>query len=528
MATIELVCAACRATRSLVDPRSGSAPTCDCGGRLALPGPAVFACLACGVRSKPAKVDLATVRPCPRCKAPLVVVEVRAEPAREPTMATLAPRPASEAATLPLADAAAAGGEIGFIGWKGEPGTPTVTLATRHGAVVPGAGSLAPDANFGRYRIVRELARGGMGIVYEAEDPALRRTVALKVLIAGEGASSEAIARFAREARAAGQLRHPHIVAVHDAGEIDGQHYFTMDFIRGQELGPAAAKVDLAQALHWMHSICLALHHAHENGIVHRDLKPGNIMIDGNGRPVVMDFGLAKDVNADSFRSLSGAIFGTPAYMSPEQAQGRTREIDRRTDVYALGVILYELATGKRPFGGDTLFDTMRAVISDDPRPPIAVRPGLSRDLDTIILRCLEKRPQDRYATAQALAEELERQLGGEDIQARPLAAYERIWRHLRRHPALLAGAAAGVLALVVGATMAALLLGDGFVDRLTREIASGDPVRARAASTSLAGQLSEGALSDEDTGRARDLLRSLIGGVDAEAEGTAIAALAA
>jgi len=378
--------------------------------------------------------------------------------------------------------------------------------------------TLTPGGQFGRYRIEQELARGGMGIVFIATDPQLKRRVALKVLIAGETASQEAVQRFVREARAAGQLRHPNIVAVHDAGEIEGRHFFTMELIAGKELGKIVEAGGAARdtILEWMRTISLALHHAHQHGIIHRDLKPQNIMIEGD-KPMLMDFGLAKEVDANSFRSLSGTVFGTPAYMSPEQAQGRTHAIDRRTDIYSLGVILYELICGQRPFGGDTLFDTIAAVVNEEPRTPISLRKDVAADLNTIILRCMEKDPAARYATAKDLADDLARLLAGESITAKPIAAPVRLWRTLRKRPAVLAGIAGGVIAAVLAVT---IFGGESLVHRLQREVASSDPERQRAAAVLLAGELHDGRLPGAQREQGLALLRQL-----AEGRGPAAAA---
>lgn len=505
---IALRCATCGATPSRDYVQPGAVAACVCGARLALAAPTVFACVGCGVRSKPALIDLHEARPCPTCSLPLAAGVL----------------PAGEQPTVLVEPAAPV--ESPFISWT--PGDPDVhdSRATAHGRTAAGT-ALAPGSRFGRYEIVRELARGGMGIVCVARDPALKREVALKVLIAGELATPEAIARFAREARAAGQLRHPNIVAVHDAGDIDGRHYFTMDLVRGQELAKLLDNGGVARphALAWLRDIARAVHHAHEHGIIHRDLKPQNIIIDEQGRPLVMDFGLAKDVSSQTFQSLSGAIFGTPAYMSPEQARGDIRRIDRRSDVYSLGVILYEAATGRRPFGGDTLFDTMRAVVNDEPAAPHLLRPDIDADLDTVILRCLEKDPAHRYPTAKALADDLDALLSGRPVSARPLPAPLRLWRRLRRHPVALAGGIGGAVALVL---IVLLLSGESLVGRLERELASSDETVVAAATTLLAGEIRAGRLQGSDHEQALKLLRARIGHAPEAAERTALAALVA
>ena len=496
-------------TVDLTGPPTGSLPACTaCGKALALRTPAQFICIGCNVRSKPTTADPNAVRPCPKCRSPLII---------DGGESTAKPISVSQAPTL-FADSRVTSPTMnkdipGFADWS--PNGPQLKADNS-------ASSLTPGGQFGRYRIERELARGGMGIVFIVTDPQLKRRVALKVLIAGETASNEAVQRFVREARAAGQLRHPNIVAVHDAGEIDGRHFFTMDLIAGQELGKIVEAGGVARdtILEWIRTVSLALHHAHQHGIIHRDLKPQNIMIEGD-KPILMDFGLAKEVDANSFRSLSGTVFGTPAYMSPEQAQGLTHAIDRRTDIYSLGVILYELICGQRPFGGDTLFDTISAVVNEEPRTPVSLRKDVAADLNTIILRCMEKDPVARYATAKDLADDLGRLLAGESINAKPIAAPLRLWRKLRKRPALLAGIGGGVIAAVLAIT---LFGGEALVARLQREVASGDPERQRAAAVLIAGELHDGRLSGAQRDQGLALLRQL-----AEGRGpAAVAAIAA
>ena len=500
MNTVTLVCGACHRAQLLTDPVSGSLPSCSaCKGRLLLDKPVIYCCNACGVRSKPALTDPNVRRACPKCTKPL----------------SLAPSGATATAPIPAM-------AITVV-------TQAPALFDEPEVAVPG-GSMPAGTTFGHYRIERELARGGMGIVYVAMDPALKRKVALKVMIAGEAASEDAVRRFVREARAAGQLRHPNIVAVHDAGEVDGRHYFTMDLIAGKELSEwIGAGASLHDQVDIMQTICLALHHAHEHGIVHRDLKPANIMVTSDGRPVVMDFGLAKDVSSDaSFRSMSGVVQGTPSYMSPEQAQGRTSEIDRRTDVYALGVILYELATGRRPFAGNTLFDTIRAVVNDEPEQPRALAAEVDASLNAVILRCLEKHREARYPTARDLADDLGRWLAGEAVSAKEQPTAVRVWRQLRNRPKLLGGIGAGVAALLAGTISAVIFLGDDPLALAQRDVASGDPARVRAAAVTVAAQMSEGKIRASDRQRALALLRLVTVSGDAEAEKAADQALVA
>ncbi len=499
MSAIAFTCAACSVRQVVDHPVSGAIPPCRaCGGTLLLAGPVLFTCLPCKVRSKPTTADPLVVRPCPKCGQPLALAldadlaqTVRNDP------------PAVDSNTLATAD----------------PNQLRLNV-----------GGLLPGDHFGRYEIERELARGGMGIVYVARDPTLKRRVALKVLIAGEQADTEAIRRFVREARSAGQLRHPNIIAVHDAGDIDGRHYFTMDLVEGRELGRLPDEgVSLRELVGLMRTIALALHHAHRNGVVHRDLKPANIMVEKDGRPLIMDFGLAKDVSGNaSFRSLSGMVAGTPAYMSPEQAQGRTEEIDHRTDVYACGVMLYELATGRRPFGGASMFDTIRAVVSDEPEPPARLSVECDAALEAVILRCLEKDRLRRYPDAQALADDLGRWLDGAPVQAKAQGQVERTWRRLRQRPALLAGLGAGLVAAAAALVVVlTVFLGDGQVERAAKDYAAGGE-RAHAALVLLASRLADGQLAPGERERALALLRQAVGDGDARRETVAGEALVA
>lgn len=500
MTAIAFVCEACSARQAVDHAVSGAIPACStCGGTLRLAQPVLYTCLPCKVRSKPTSTDPAAAKPCPKCGKALglalgadVAATVQVQPA--------APQ-IDDGGTLATAD----------------PALPRLN-----------ASGLLPGDRFGRYEIERELARGGMGIVYVVRDPTLKRRLALKVLIAGENADEGAIRRFVREARSAGQLRHPNIIAVHDAGEIDGRHYFTMDLVEGRELGKLPDEgVSLRELVALMRTIALALHHAHRHGVVHRDLKPANIMVEQDGRPLIMDFGLAKDVSGNaSFRSLSGMVAGTPAYMSPEQAQGLTNEIDHRTDVYACGVMLYELATGRRPFGGASMYDTIRAVVSDEPESPAKLSVECDTALEAVILRCLEKDKTKRYADAQALADDLGRWLEGASVQAKSRNPALHAWRRLRQRPALLAGfGIAAVAALAVVVITLVLVLGDDAMDRAEKAYAYGGE-RAHATLVLLAGQLADGQLPMAHRQRALALLRRAVADGDLGHEGVAGKAL--
>jgi serine/threonine-protein kinase len=298
------------------------------------------------------------------------------------------------------------------------------------------------------YEVEAVLGRGGMGVVYRARHLTLHRTVALKMLLTGAFASPEELARFQREAVAVAGLRHANIVQVHDAGAVEGRPYFTMEFVEGGSLAQKVAGVPqpARQAAALVATLADAMQVAHQGGIIHRDLKPGNVLLTADGTPKISDFGLARRLDDDAGPTRSGLPVGTPSYMAPEQAWGRTRAIGPGVDVYALGAILYELLTGRPPHRGDTAAGTMLQVAYDDPVPPARLNPRVPHDLETICLKCLHKEPQRRYGCAAALAEDLQRFLHGEAITARPEGRLERLARGMRRRPALAVGLTASVL----------------------------------------------------------------------------------
>jgi tRNA A-37 threonylcarbamoyl transferase component Bud32/HEAT repeat protein len=360
----------------------------------------------------------------------------------------------------------------------------------------------------GRYQIINEIARGGMGVVYRARDPKLGRVVALKVLLAGEGAGRETIARFIREARSAAGLKHPGIVQVHDFGETGGQHYFTMDYVEGRPLDRVAEAGELPprRALEVILSVARALEFAHERGIIHRDLKPANILVTADGTPVLTDFGLAKEVG-DTGLSMTGTIFGTPAYMSPEQAQGRSAEIDGRSDVYSLGSVLYELLTGMQPFSGETIYDVITQVITVDPPPPAVVNRELDADLSTICLKALEKEPFRRYQTIGEMADDIQSHLSGGAISARPLGAGEKLVRAARKNARVIAwalGAAAAAAVLALGAWA---LFGRDRLDEFAESLGSSDAELRLAATENLAAEMAAGRLDGDDLARAEGMI---------------------
>jgi serine/threonine-protein kinase len=292
----------------------------------------------------------------------------------------------------------------------------------------------------GDYELEAPIAEGGMGIVWKARQKRLNRVVALKMIRAGRLAPDSDLRRFRMEAEAVAYLDHPHIVPIYEIGEADGQHYFSMKFVEGGPLShhmsrflhdhPAAARVVATAAR--------AVHHAHERGILHRDLKPGNILLDGQGQPHVSDFGLAKRIAGSEKLTQTDAIVGTASYMAPEQARAE-RTLTPAVDVYGLGAVLYELLTGRPPFQAETPLDTVFQVLEREPEAPRRLNSRIDINLETICLKCLEKHPQRRYASAEALAEDLERWHAGEPILARPVGPLGSLVRWARRRPALAA-----------------------------------------------------------------------------------------
>ena len=310
---------------------------------------------------------------------------------------------------------------------------------------------------FGDYEIRKELGRGGMGVVYEARQVSLNRPVALKMVKAGLLAGEDELRRFRNEAEAVALLDHPGVVPIYEVGQHDGQNYFSMRLVTGGSLVALMERYrkDYRAAARLVAEAAEAVAHAHARGILHRDLKPANILVDREGRPHVTDFGLAKRVEGDVELTQSGAILGTPAYMSPEQASGRRGAVTIASDVYGLGAVLYALLTGRAPFGGDSVVETIDAVRNRPPEPPSRLNAAVPRDLETICLKCLEKEPRRRYPTAHALAEDLRAWLDSRPIAARRVGAAERAWLWCKRKPAIAALAAAVVLAVVGGAAAA-------------------------------------------------------------------------
>jgi serine/threonine protein kinase len=309
---------------------------------------------------------------------------------------------------------------------------------------------------FGHYELLSEIARGGMGIVYRARQRNLNRIVALKMILSGAIAAPEDVKRFYTEAEAAASLEHPNIVPIYEIGEHEGQHFFSMALVDGKSLaeplknGPLGAK----EAAEIMAKVSDAIDYAHNKGIIHRDIKPANILIDAKGEPKITDFGLARIDEGDSILTRTGLILGTPSFMPPEQASGKVRDIGAHSDVYSIGATLYCLLTGQAAFQGSSPLETLNMVLNEPAKEPRSIVPSIPRDLQTICMKCLEKKPQDRYPSAGAVSKDLHCFLNGEPITARPPSPMIKLRYWIKKHPKLISRTFGALAALLFVAMM--------------------------------------------------------------------------
>jgi TolB-like protein/Flp pilus assembly protein TadD/predicted Ser/Thr protein kinase len=336
-----------------------------------------------------------------------------------------------EAAVGTGPDAVAGGADPGSVD---EPARDDVAATSEKKKAARAASMLG---ELGDYELLEEIGRGGQGVVFRARQKSLNRIVALKVISLGQWASKAHLKRFRREAEAAASLDHPSIVPIYEVGEREGQCYFSMKFVEGGQLDEVARRepMPIRHAVELIMKVARTVHYAHEHGILHRDIKPGNILLDQKDEPHLTDFGLARLVESESSVTQTLDVLGTPSYMAPEQAVGNNAAVSNATDVYGLGAVLYQLLTGHPPFAGGTTYETIKLLEETEPRPPRSLNPKIDRDLSTICLKCLEKDPTRRYSSAVALAEDLERWLKHEPIQARHTGIFARGKKWVRRNP---------------------------------------------------------------------------------------------
>ena len=373
-----------------------------------------------------------------------------------------------------------------------------------------GVGLDAPVPTFPGHESLGKIGRGGMGTVYRARDPELDRIVAIKTIAEGRHATTDQRERFRAEARAVARLRHPNIITIHAIGEHEAQPYLVLEFAAGGSLAERLIEKPMTprEAAVLLETLARAVHAAHQAGVVHRDLKPSNILLTADGVPKVSDFGLAKLMDADGGRTVTGQVMGSPSFMAPEQAEGRTRDVGPAADVYALGSILYQALTGRPPFLGESQIETLKLVVSNDVVPPCRLRPDVPRDLETICLRCLEKDPARRYPDALAMADDLRRYLDGRTILARRTGAVEQAWRWCRRNPGLAGAsltAAALLAALIVGAAAAAI------VYRKQRDRIADDLVRIGRSEAAARDERDRAVAAESSANRSRAEMRSVL-----------------
>jgi hypothetical protein len=363
---------------------------------------------------------------------------------------------------------------------RGPPAAWLVSPPDRNGGDAPARAVERAWPTVAGYEILAEIGRGGMGVIYRARHLGLDRVVALKMILAGAHAGDAELARFRIEAEAIARLQHPNIIQIYDIGRHNGLPFFALEFCAG---GSLADRLDgtpqpAGEAARLVETLARAIHMAHEHHIIHRDLKPANVLLGGDGTPKITDFGLAKKLDDSAAPTLSGTVMGTPNYMAPEQARGKSKQIGPAVDTYALGAILYELLTGRPPFKADSALDTVLRVLRDEPVPPALLESKTPPDLERICLKCLEKDRTRRYASALELAEDLGRFQRGESVRARPVGPVTRSWRWCRRYPAVAGLIAAVVVALLAGTAVASLFAIRAGQEAANARTAEGDASR--------------------------------------------------
>ncbi|MEK7865766.1 MAG: HEAT repeat domain-containing protein [Planctomycetota bacterium] len=459
---------------------------------------AAYACKPCKVRYTIPDAQPGRTYHCKKCKGPLFAL---------PPSAQAPPPSPRDAAAAPTAIRGA---------------RPNLPASPRTEGVLRLEGKPADmpreiPVHISSYLIDAEIARGGMGVVYKARQKELNRVVAVKMMLGGAMASPEFIKRFHREAKAAARLQHPNIVAVYETGEYQGQPFIAMEYVDGSSLDRETERrpMEPRRAAEMMREVAEAMHLAHREGIIHRDLKPANILLTKEGLAKITDFGLAKEMG-QSILSVTGEIVGTPAYMSPEQARGEVHQVDARSDVYALGGILYACLTGKPPFGGNSVVDMLAKVACEDPTPPEKLVAGLDPDLGAICLKAMEKHPDQRYQTAAALASDLEHWLNGEPVTAKPMSRGRALRRKLAKHrlTVQVAGALGALLIIVLIA--APFVFGKSYLDGVKGNLESASPEVRRTAYQTLAADFAGRAWESPEE-RTEALRLFLPGAVDAD-----------
>ena len=374
----------------------------------------------------------------------------------------------------------------------------------------------------GRYVIDGEIGRGAMGVVYKARQEGLDRPVALKILLRGEFASARMKKRFEREAQSIAKLRHPNIVSVHEVGDFDGQPFFTMELIDGLQLDVFSKRVNMSPKIiaDMCRRIALAADYAHKNGIIHRDLKPSNVIVDRQSEPIITDFGLAKEMDNYSMLSMTGDVMGTPAYMAPEQAEGKISEVGARSDVYSLGSILYAMLVRRDPFQGKTMVETLNKVIHQDPPPVNVIDPRIDEDLAAICMKAMEKNPADRYYSAKEMARDLENFINGRAVHARRWGWRRKIGKFAARNRVIVAASGLCVLLAMVASFLSLELVGKDYVDLAERQLSSDNAeVRIQTLETLGKELVAPEVLKPENRGDALQLLLSAWADEDAEVQ---------